>query len=321
MISYYKIQEHLLNRRTTKSVTTSLVILERILFLTLIVFVLAVCVHNKLASANDSPQIATLTKPDCSPSKQPYSLREYTVLGARVMGVNPIIVGADARDLAATAFRELDSMDRQVDTWKARAGEGEYGKEVADKYLWVKNLIVEKRKEIEEKLVRVIDREKALEVEKVNFENWRSKNKKHLIRHVDDMKLEIIWIGKHNVFGNSVLNTEIFIEATNTTSTKILKPKNQKIWGYESGSDIGGQISIGASLTDSFGNDYKLTSVTPSFLGNEGNDIRPGQTVTFKVRFGDAPLPNSRSVQLVIDPVTFGQSSAAIFDIPIEAFY
>jgi len=247
------------------------------------------------------------------------------VLGARVMGVNPIIVGANARDLAATAFRELDSMDQQVDTWKAKAGEcfgeSEYGKEVADKYTWVKKLIVEKRNEIEEKLATVIDRGKALEEERVNFENWRSNNKKHLIRHVGGMKLEIVWIGKHNVYGNSALNTEILIEATNTTTTKILKPRNQKIWGYESGSDIGGQISIGASLTDSFGNDYKLTSVTPSFLGNEGKGIRPGQAITFKVRFGDAPLPNSKSVQLVIDSVTFGQSADAIFDIPIEAFY
>jgi len=286
---------------------------------------MAGCVHNKNASANGPPQITTLTKPDCSPYKQPYSLREYTVLGARIMGVNSFIVGAKARDIAAAATRELDSMDRQVDAWKARAGEcfgeGEYGKQVADKYLWVKEKIVEKREEVEEKLAKVIARNKALEEERVNFDNWRGKNRKHLIRHVGGMKLEIIWIGKRDVLGRHALNTEFFIEATNTTATKILKPKNQKVWGYEYGSNIGGRISIGVSLTDSFGNDYKLTSVTPSFLGNEGKGIKPGQTVTFKVRFGDAPLQNSRSVRLVIEPGTFGQSSAAMFKIPIEAFY
>ena len=135
------------------------------------------------------------------------------------------------------------------------------------------------------------------------------------------MKLEIIRIAKRDIFGTLALNTEIFIEATNTTATKILKPRNQKVWGYEHGSDIGGAFSIGVSLTDSFGNDYKLTSVTPSFLGNEERGISPGQTVTFEVSFGDAPLQNSKSVRLVIEPAAFGQSSGAIFEIPIEAFY
>lgn len=253
------------------------------------------------------------------------------MLGARVKGVvdsslfNTAIGVARARDMADTAIRELDSMDRQVDAWKASAGEcfgeGEYGKQVADKYLWVKKNIVEQRKMVEEKLAKVIARNKALEAERVNFENWRGKNRKHLIRHVGGMKLEIIWIAKRDIFGTLALNTEIFIEATNTTATKILKPRNQKVWGYEHGSDIGGAFSIGASLTDSFGNDYKLSSVTPSFLGNEESGVRPGQTVTFEVRFGDAPLQNSKSVRLVIEPATFGQSSGAMFEIPIEAFY
>lgn len=257
MASNYNNPKHLLNRQTTKIVTTSMVMFERIFFLTLVAFVMAGCVHNKNASADGHPQITILTKPDCSPYKQPYSLREYTVLGARVMGVGSFIVGARARDIAATAIRELDSMDRQADAWKARAGEcfgeGEYGKQMADKYLWAKKKIIEKRKEVEENLAKIIARNKALEEERVNFENWRGKNRKHLIRHVGSMKLEIIWIGKRNVLRRSALNTEIFIEDTNTTATKILKSRNQKVRGYEYGSDIGGQISLGVSLTDAFG--------------------------------------------------------------------
>ena len=54
---------------------------------------------------------------------------------------------------------------------------------------------------------------------------------------------------------------------------------------------------------------------------SEESGVRPGQTVTFEVRFGDAPLQNSKSVRLVIEPATFGQSSGAMFEIPIEAFY
>ena len=107
----------------------------------------------------------------------------------------------------------------------------------------------------------------------------------------------------------------------NTTTSKILKPRNQKIWGYEFGSNVGGRLPIGASLTDSFGNDYKLTSITPKFLGNESGGIRPDQMVTFEVRFGDVPLKNAKLVRLVVEPATFGQQARAVFEIPPEAFY
>ena len=93
------------------------------------------------------------------------------------------------------------------------------------------------------------------------------------------MKLEIVRIEMRGLFGQPASKTVITIEATNTTTAKILKPRNQRFWGYEFGSSIGGRRPIGASLTDSFGNDYKLTSVTPSFLGIEAGGIRPGRTV------------------------------------------
>lgn len=175
MKSNYQNSKHFLNGRTTKSVTISLVMFERILFITLVAFVMAGCVHNKHASIGSPSQITTSIKPDCSSItyKWSYGLREYTVLRVRVMGVvdsalfNVRTGVARARDMADTAIRELDSMDQQVDTWKASAGEcfggGEYGKQVADKYLWVKKNIVEQKKVVEEILAKVIARNKALE--------------------------------------------------------------------------------------------------------------------------------------------------------------
>lgn len=244
---------------------------------------------------------------------------------------------AEARDEAEKeadkVIRELDAMDRQADAWRASDGacfgEGDYGKEEADTYLWVKGVIAEQRKAIEEGREKVLARYRAVEAERINFERWRVKNRKLLVRHVGGMKLEIVRIAIDVSFSLSppasetVLTSEtvVTVEATNTTASRILKPRNEKVWGYEFGSNIGGSIPVGASLTDSFGNDYKLWSITPSFLGDEANGIRPGQTITFEVRFGDAPLQNSKFIRLSIEPVSFGQSSGTVFEIPIEAFY
>jgi hypothetical protein len=147
---------------------------------------------------------------------------------------------------------------------------------------------------------------------RTNFARWRAENREQLLRNVGGMKLEIVQIASKTV---------ISIEATNTTTSRILKPWNQIVWGYEFGSNVGGRLPIGASLTDSFGNEYKLMSITPSFLGTEAGGIRPGQTVTFELRFGDAPLQNAKSVRLIIEPATLGQLAATIFELSPEAFY
>lgn len=78
---------------------------------------------------------------------------------------------------------------------------------------------------------------------------------------------------------------------------------------------------MGASLTDSFGNTYKLDSISPGYLGSEARGIRPGQTVTFRLAFLDVPLRNAKSVRLVLMRAALGQSAEASFDIPSEAFY
>jgi len=300
-------------------------LLLRMPFILMIAFAITGCIINKHVHAGSVSHISTSTELDCSQYKHPYSLRDYTVFGVRVKQVAPFINGARSQEIAATAIRKLDSLDQQVEAWKAGSGacfgKSEYGKQVANKYLWVKEEIDKKRTEIEEKLLKVNARNKALEAERSNFEQWRKNNKSHLIRNVGGMKLEIIWIALRDIFGHPAMNTEIFIEATNTTTSKILMPKNHRIWGYEIGSDVGGQLPIGVSLTDSFGNKYKLTSITPSFLGNEAKGIRPGQIVTFKISFGDAPLKSSKLVRLEIDTATFGQKTESVFEIPIEAFH
>ena len=118
-------------------------------------------------------------------------------------------------------------------------------------------------------------------------------------------------IEKRDFLGRPAANTVISIEATNTTTSKILKPRNQESWGGWRG----------ASLTDSFGNEYKLESIAPRYRGNEAKGIRPGQVITFKVRFGDTPLENAKFVRLAVEPATFGQQAETVFELPSEAFF
>jgi hypothetical protein len=216
-------------------------------------------------------------------------------------------------------------MDREIESAKIADGEcfgkGAYGEKVAEKYAWVKGIIAEQRMVVEEGIEKVLAKKRTLEKEQINFERWRAENPEDVVRHVGNMKLEIVLIAKRDLFGQPSSNTVITIEATNTTTSKILKPRNQRIYGYEFGSNVGGRYSIGAYLTDSFGNEYKLTSIEPQFMGNEGKGIRPGEIVTFTLRFGDVPLQNAMSVSLAIDPDTLGQQAGAVFELPIEAFY
>lgn len=311
-----------LNIRRTHLAT----LLLRIPLLCLAAIFTSGCINNQQVRDDDASLLnSPTTELDCSKYKHPYSLRDYTILGVRVVQINPFIYGAKAQQIADTAIEKANSLDRQAEAWKAKSGacfgKGEYGKQIADKYYWVKEKIYKKKAEIEEKLAKLIARNKALEAEKNNFDNWRKNNKGYLARNVGGMKLEIIWISMRDILNQPAMNTEFHIEATNNTNSEILMPRNSRVWGYENGSDVGGQLPIGVSLTDSFGNKYKLTSITPSFLGSEAKGIRPEQTVTFKVRFGDAPLKSAKAVRLVIDSAAFGQKASAAFEIPIEAFY
>ena|GEM_PF-5404343 len=302
------------------------------------------CAQAERTYVRSPPAEVATAKTDCSPYRWSYGLREYAILrvaaesAIRDSGFSLYSAMATfkdseerseaekrARAKAGEVIKKLDDLERQAEVGKARAGncfgEGDYGEKVAESYALTKETIADQRKAVADGLDEMLARNKATEVERSNFERWRAVNRKSLVRQVGGMKLEIIRIAKRDIFGRPAPNTVITVEATNTTSSRILKPRNQRVWGYEFGSDVGGQLPIGASLTDSFGNDYKLTSVTPGFLGNESGGIRPGQTVTFEVRFGDVPLENAKSVRLVVESATFGQQARTVFEIPSEGFY
>jgi hypothetical protein len=290
-----------------------------------------------------SPEIAA-AKTDCSPYRWSYGLQEYGILrvtaesALRDSGLTLYSTMANFKDIkerseaemrarakADEVIKKLDDLEREADVGKARAGncfgEGDYGKKVAESYAWTKETIADFRKAVADGLDGMLARNNAIEAERSNFERWRAKNREGLVRHTGGTKLEIVQITTHDLFGWSAPTTVIVVEVTNTTTSKILKPRNQRVWGYEFGSGVGGRLPVGASLSDSFGNDYKLTSINPGLLGSEAGGIRPGQTVTFELGFGDVPLQNARSVRLTIAPDTFGQESGTAFVLPLDAFY
>ena len=222
---------------------------------------------------------------------------------------------AEAQAKADESNRELDELDRELEAMKAHAGKcfgrGEGRTVEAEMYSNAKGRIAEQRNVVKERLEELLAMNTALEQERTNFERWRAENREHLVRHVGGMKLEVVWVARRDLFGRPASETLIVVEATNTTTDRILKPTNR----------VGRLLSIGASLTDSFGNNYQLMSITPPFLGNEAQGIRPGSTVTFELRFGDVPLQNAESVRLAIEPATLGQRAGTAFVLPSEAFY
>jgi hypothetical protein len=227
---------------------------------------------------------------------------------------------SEARAKAVELNRKLDALDQRAEERKAAAGEC-FGGKAAEGYARTKQLIADQRKDTAEGVENTLARNDALEAERVAFERWRAENQNLLMRDLGDVKLEVVRIAKRDFFGRPAPNTAVTVEATNMTTNKILKPRNQRVWGYQHGSDVGGMYSVGAALRDSFGNEYKLTSISPPFLGDEAQGISPGQTVSFEVRFGDVPLQHAESVHLIVEPGTFGQASRVAFRLPSEAFY
>ena len=265
----------------------------------------------KYASAENLDREYLPTKSHCTFSSHPYSLRDYTIFGVTAVSSRDAIY-IYTKERASKAISKLEQYDKEIESWKFAAGtcfgKGDYGEKIEKKYLWVKERIDKRKREIEDNLA------KAEALRKLHRTNEVS-----IIQDAGDMKLEIVLIEIRPFLG-SLIFTEISIKATNTTNTKIHRPKNQRIYGYEDGSDIGGRMSIGASLADSFGNKYKLSRIEPGYIGDESIGIKPGQSVTFKITFGDTPLKNSKLVYLTLHPNVLGQDKLVKFDIPIQAF-
>ena len=264
----------------------------------------------KYASAENLDREYLPTKSHCTFSSHPYSLMDYTLLGIRASNDIRNIYPLD-KEGVSKAISKLEQREQKLELWKAADicfGKGDRGKKIAEKYLRVKEIINRKKIEIEDKLAKEEARKKLHRTNEVS-----------IIQDAGYMKLEIVLIEIRPFLG-SLIFTEISIKATNTTNTKIHRPKNQRIYGYEDGSDIGGRMSIGASLADSFGNKYKLSRIEPGYIGDESIGIKPGQSVTFKITFGDTPLKNSKLVHLTLHPNVLGQDKLVKFDIPIQAF-
>ena len=85
-----------------------------------------------------------------------------------------------ARAKADEVIKRLDDLERQAEAGKARAGncfgEGDYGEKVAESYALTKETIADQRKAVADGLDKMLARNKAIEVERSNFERWRAVN-------------------------------------------------------------------------------------------------------------------------------------------------
>jgi len=303
------------------------------------------CAEAERAYVRSPPAEIAASKTDCSPIPYGsfYSPRHFVMLAVRareavsdssyLFHASETVWGAEKREereerarvKAREIIDKLDDLDRNAEAAMAKDRDcfdaGVNAKEVVKRYYQAKQTIAEQKKAVAEALEKLSATNRTIAEEQAHFDRWRADNQERLVHNAGGMKLEIIRITKRPLFGQQSPETIIAVEVTNTTTSKILKPRNQRVWGYEFGSDVGGRLPVGVSLTDSFGNDYKLTSIYPGFLGSEAAGIRPGQTVPFQLRFGDVPLQNAKSVRLTIAPRTFGQESGTVFVLPLDAFY
>lgn len=233
--------------------------------------------------------------------------------------VRPSINWEQAKMKADAWNRKLDEIEARIEAGKAQMGEcfgeGYYGKQGAKKYANAKNSVAKTRTRVSEYTSAVKSTsEKAQEVEQ-----WRARNIRYLKRRAGNMQLEIVKVAKQKFYSST--STQMTIAATNITSSTILKPRNYRVWGYDVHPKLGGSTPIGTSMSDSFGNPYKLTRVSPKFLGIEPRGIRPGETKIFELEFGDVPLESAKFIRLSVDPGAYGQNQGVTFNIPADTFF
>ncbi|MBL6948732.1 MAG: hypothetical protein ISR51_08650 [Rhodospirillales bacterium] len=104
--------------------------------------------------------------------------------------------------------------------------------------------------------------------------------------------------------------TIVQITATNTSNSRILRPRNKTYFE-----------AIGTSMSDSFGNRYKLSKVTPEYINDERPGIRPGETKVFTLSFVGEPLRNAKTIRISIKTGAYGQKENVRLDIPSAAFF
>ena len=239
---------------------------------------------------------------------------------AKLAKVEPELTREKAE--AEAVNRKLDEIETQAEAGKTQMGEcfgiGFSGKQAPNRYARAKEAIAKHRKYAARSLDRVRKRHRDAAERAAFVERWQTENISHLKRKAGNIELEIVEVAK---VGFRKSNTFVAIAATNVTSSTILRPRNQRVWGYDVHPKLGGSTPIGTSLSDSFGNTFKLIWVKPRFYRTGGRGIRPGETKVFELEFADMPLENARFVRIFVLPGAYGQSQRAVFDIPAEVFF
>lgn len=113
-----------------------------------------------------------------------------------------------------------------------------------------------------------------------------------------------------------ILGTELTFFVTNLSKTKVISPKTHVTYGFEDGSDIGGRMPRGFMLSDNYGNDLKVGSLHPEYIGYKEKGLRPGETKTFKLTANDYPLETISHLQLSIDKGVFENDKLITLTIP-----
>jgi hypothetical protein len=151
---------------------------------------------------------------------------------------------------------------------------------------------------------------------------WQTRHGDQLKRSLTDTEIVIEKI--HTEQKDGVESTIVELRVTNKHVGVILRPRNAAVYGYDADSpNVGGTMPIGARLSDSFGNFFKLENVSPKFYGG-GSDragIRPGEAVNFTLKFADAPVRNSTYVLLSLQSKTVGQEGPVEFRLPADVFF
>jgi hypothetical protein len=236
--------------------------------------------------------LKTLSKPRQSPSLAKLAKSEAILFEEKLK--------FDAVNLA------LDKYEERTDTGKAQLGEcfgvGFSGSRAAKNYTQTKEAISKQRSYTTRDLKRVEDKN-HIAVERVAIvERWQIENLRYLKRSAGDVEFEIVEMDRT---GYQNKDTLVVIAVTNTTTTKILKPRI-----YE-----GTSLPIIVSLSDSYGNSYN-TSKYPY-----APNIRPGITKIFEYVFSDLPLENAKFVRISFYPGSYGLSQIVNLDITTEVFF
>ena len=231
----------------------------------------------------------------------PLSFRIHLIVKPNDLIVKPNINHEQVKTKTDAWNHKLDEIEARVEAGKAQLGEcfgnGYYGKWAAKTYARAKMSIATARA----RASNYLGEARAATVQAALVERWRADNASHLKRKAGNADLEIVRVAR-SYFGG--VRPRVTVAVTNTTSTTILRPRNQRVW-----------------LSDSFGNTFELTSVKPKYYRTGGQGIRPGETEVFELEFADMPLENAKSVRIAVEPGTYGQSQWAVFDIPAEVFF